>query len=60
MKLCLLRIKIEFGHIRRNANLLSPVLNSKVLANDRKIGVIFCIRKESKIHLTKDTFANSI
>ena len=51
--LCLLRIKIEFGHIRQNANLLSPVLNSKVLAKDRKIGLIFALEKNLRSILQK-------
>ena len=51
--LCLLRIKIEFGHIRQNANLLAPVLNSKVLANDRKIGLIYALEKNLRSILQK-------
>ena len=51
--LCLLRIKIEFGHIRQNAKLLSPVLNSKVLATDRKIGLIYALEKNLRSILQK-------
>ena len=51
--LCLLRLKIEFGHIRRNANLLSPVLNAKVLANEEKIRLIFKVEKNLRALLQK-------
>ena len=51
--LCLLRLKIEFGQIRRNANLLSPVLNSKVLTNDEKIHLIYTVEKNLRALLQK-------
>ena len=51
--LCLLRLKIEFGQIRRNANLLSPVLNSKVLTNDEKIHLIYTVEKNLRALLLK-------
>ena len=51
--LCLLRIKREFFDIRKNVDLLSPILNANILVKDKKAVLTERIDKQLKAQLAK-------